>query len=283
MRRAVLVAILALGARAQDEPQPAPPVAQPVVRHEVRLRSRTVLVGRLEPEEWKVVTAFGQLKVPVHEIRTVRFGRKADPQRLARVQKSIEDLGSANPERRNHARAELKEQGAFAAVDLKRMSKKHEDPEVKRICKELLDEMDLDPEEIIPDEDRIETTLFALAGTVGLDSFKVEVEELGAISVHRKDIVYIRAYKASRAVKTTVSGANVKRPGCRSAKGDNTVATRSVQLPTASAITTVACASAAASRADSNSSYLQQKQPPTISRTSLVTSRQSTVSTKDCP
>ena len=45
------------------------------------------------------------------------------------------------------------------------------------------------------------------------------------------------------------------------------MATRSVQLPTASARATVAPASAAASRPSSNAGYWQQKQPPPISST----------------
>lgn len=205
-RAAFLCLLLAFPAGAQEE-DAAPEITFDL--HEVRLKSRTVLVGRIEPEAWKVRTAFGELKVPVRRMRLVKFGRRSDPDRLADVANAITDLASANPERRAHAQARLREQGPFAALDLQAAAKGHADAEVRRVCGEMLDEMGLEPEQFVPDEDRIETTQFSIAGTVVPDSFKVDVVELGAISVQRKDIVHVRAYSPSRAVKATVSGTNM--------------------------------------------------------------------------
>jgi hypothetical protein len=215
MTRLLLLAALLAPAWAQDPPPEtaeAPAPAGPVtrdVRHEVALRSGTLLVGRIEPADWRIQTAFGMLVVPVDEIKNVKFGRKSDPERLARVAELIKDLASANPERRNHARAALKEEGAFAVRDLVAASKSHEDPEVKRICKELVDELAVPAESIAQDDDRIETTQFALTGTVTPSQFKVTVPELGGLNVMRRDIVHVRLYKAIRSVEAKVSGSHV--------------------------------------------------------------------------
>jgi hypothetical protein len=136
------------------------------------------------------------------------FGRRADPDRVTRVTALIADLASANPERRNHARASLKEQGAFAVVDLARAAKDHEDPEVRRICKELIEELSVPEDEVVPDDDRIETTKFAMTGAVESAQFKVSVPELGGINVMRRDIVRIRLFKASRTREAKVAGSH---------------------------------------------------------------------------
>jgi hypothetical protein len=216
MRRITLTALLLLPvALAQDKEAAAP--AEPgrattgAKEHqlEVRLQSGTTLVGRLEPDEWRVRTAFGPLTVPVRSVRHVRFGRAANPERLAVVRDLVKDLASANPERRDHARALLRAEGAFAARDLVVATEKHDDPEVRRLCQEILDELGLDEEEILPDTDEIQTDRFNLSGTVELPAFRVTVPELGALAVKRSDIVFIRAFVRFRAKKFSLTGTHV--------------------------------------------------------------------------
>ena len=215
MRRFLIAALLAPLALAQDAPAPeeappaeAAPAPEPAVeaRHEVRLRSGTILVGHVEPEMWRVTTAFGELKVPVADIRKVRFGRRSAPGRMKQADGWIEDLGSSNPDVRGRARASLKEHAAFAALALTAASKEHDDAEVRRLCAELLEEVDLEPEAIVPDDDRLETKAFDLAGSVDLDSFKVTVPELGGLLVKRSEVVEVRAFKLVEFQRYAVSG-----------------------------------------------------------------------------
>jgi len=193
MRRApwLILVLFPLLARAGSVEAPIKPVL-----HEVRLRSGSLLVGTLEPAQWKVQTAFGALMVPVNEVQQVRFGRLSDPDRVAQVKAWIAELASANPDRRDHGRASLKAEGAFAAGDLRQAAKHHTDPEVKRICRELLQELDLSKKDLVPEEDRIETRLFTISGNILASSFKVTVAELGAVDVRRKDVVSIRVHDA---------------------------------------------------------------------------------------
>ena len=210
MTRAVLIAVLLLPALAQEAPEKdaVTPSAE-ALRHVVRLRSGTALVGTLEPVEWRIKTAFGELKIPVGEIASVRFGRRSQPERLDAIESAIGDLGSTNAERRDHARAALVETGAFGALSLARAMKDHEDPEVRRLCKEVLEALDLEESAYVKDDDVIETTKFNLTGTIDLRAFKVNVPELGALPVRRGDIVRIHLFKADRPKAYAVSGTNI--------------------------------------------------------------------------
>ncbi len=205
MKRLLLAALLVLPAVAQEEPDKPRESAPGDVMHEVRLRSGTLLVGKLEPRQWKVLTKFGTLNVPVESIKRVRFGRKAHPDRYAEVLKLINDLAAANPERRQHAQAALKREGAFGAPELYRAAKSHADPEVRRLCQEIVDAIGVDPADFIPDDDQVETSLFSVSGAVTLKSFKVTVAELGSLNIERKDIVDVRGYSAWRMRKFKVT------------------------------------------------------------------------------
>jgi hypothetical protein len=210
MRRllAPLAPLILLGAvRAQDEAAPAPEAAEPPP-HAVELRSGTVLVGRLEPSDWKVVTAFGELTVPIAEIKRVRFGRRAQPERLLRVEEAVKNLASAVPERRDHARASIVQEGIFAVPSLRVAAKTHTDPEVKRIAAELLKELDPDDEIVVPDEDQMDTVRFSVLGQIQLDAFKVNVKELGPLVVKRGDVDGIRSVAPDDSRKITVAGTN---------------------------------------------------------------------------
>ncbi len=200
--------ILLAAARAQ-EPEAAPSPEGEPPPHAVELRSGTMLVGRLEPSTWKVKTAFGELTVPVAEIRRVRFGRRSQPERLARVEGAVKDLASATPERRDHARASIVQEGAFAAQSLRKAAKEHEDPEVRRIATEMLKELDLAEDEVVPDDDQIDTLRFSLMGQIELEAFKVQVPELGPLVVRRGDVERIRSFGPDMSKKVAVGGTNV--------------------------------------------------------------------------
>jgi hypothetical protein len=204
------VAPLALAAiaLAQEPPaEPAPPTEPPP--HAVEMRGGSMLVGRIEPSTWKVKTDFGELLVPVAEIRRVRFGRRAQPERLARVEQALKDLAGGNPDRRDHARAAIHAEGAFAALSLRRVAKEDLDPEVRRIAGEILVEMELAEEQILPDDDLVDTTRFSLRGEVDLAAFKVHVTELGPLVVRRSDVAQMRSFAPDSARRLTVGGTQV--------------------------------------------------------------------------
>lgn len=211
MRRllAPLAPLILLAAAGAQDPEAAPgPEGEPPP-HAVELRSGTVLVGRLEPSAWRVKTAFGELTVPVAEIRRVRFGRRSQPERLARVEEAVKDLASASPERRDHAKASIAQEGVFAAQSLRKAAKEHEDPEVRRIAGEMLKELDLSEDEVVPDDDQVDTARFSLMGQIELEAFKVQVKELGPLVVRRGDVQRVRSFGPDLSKKVAVGGTNV--------------------------------------------------------------------------
>lgn len=208
MKRLLLAPLLLLGAAAaQDADTPAAGDAGPPP-HAVDLRSGTTLVGLIEPAAWKITTAFGELTVPVAEIRRVRFGRRAQPERLARVEAAIKDLASGNPERRDHARAQIVQEGIFAVESLRQAVKAHEDPEVRRIASEILKDLDPDEESVVSDDDQVDTVRFSVLGQVQLEAFKVNVPELGPLVVKRGDVERVRSAAPDDSKKITVAGTN---------------------------------------------------------------------------
>jgi len=208
MRRSLLLLFLAIAAAQEEAPAPLGEAEGPRP-HAVELRGGTILVGRLEPSAWKVKTAFGELMVPVTEIRRVRFGRRAQPERLALVEAAITDLASGNADRRDRARAMIAEEGAFALGSVRRAAKTADDPEVRRIASELLEKLEADEVEAFPDEDQIDTARFSVTGDVELTAFKVHVAELGALVVRRADVAYIRSSGPSRTQKLSIDGSHV--------------------------------------------------------------------------
>jgi len=200
--------ILLVAAHAED-PAAAPAPDGGPQPHAVQLHSGTMLVGRLEPAVWKVTTAFGVLEVPVAEIRRVRFGRRSQPERLARVEESVKSLASANPERRDHARAEIVQEGLFAVQSLREAAKTNDDPEVRRLATEILKDLDPSEEDVIPDDDQIDTARFSVIGRIELEAFKVNVEELGPLVVRRENVERVRSVAPDDSRKITIGGANV--------------------------------------------------------------------------
>jgi len=179
------------------------------VPHAVQLRSGTTLVGTLQPTEWRVTTAFGVLTVPVAEIRRVRFGRRSQPERLARVEESVKSRAAANPERRDHARAEIVQEGLFAVQSLREASKTHDDPEVRRIATDILKEMDPSEEDVVPDDDQVDTVRFSVLGQIELEAFKVDVPELGPLVVRRGDVERVHSVAPDDSRKLTIGGSSV--------------------------------------------------------------------------
>ena len=82
MKRTALIAFLLLPAFAQETPkEDAVAPGADELRHVVRLRSGTSLVGKLEPAEWRIKTAFGERVARAIE----RVGRPGLPGEIAEV------------------------------------------------------------------------------------------------------------------------------------------------------------------------------------------------------
>ncbi len=214
MKRLIcLLLLVPLTTWAQDENESLRTGETKEIQHRVTLRGGSRLVGRLEPAQWRETvfgktSKFGSLTIPDDEIRRIRFGRKADPDRFQQVRTLVDYLASADPDRRDFAHAKLAEMGGFAAPELQKQSREHEDPEVKRRAAEILKELEIPEEEWLPDDDQVRTARFSIVGTVGEETIKINVAELGTVTLARKDVIEIRAFAAGENHRLTLTGAN---------------------------------------------------------------------------
>ena len=176
----------------KPEPAPAPKPEPKPILHRVLLKSGTVLVGRIAPDVWEITTHYGALRVPTRDVRRVVFGRAADPEMRAKVERWIGMLVHEDPAHRKRAIAALRREAAFAFAILEAAAKKHDNPAVKKACADIVDDLNIDEDDMLDESDTIETKSFTFVGTVEPRSFQVRVGELGGLNVRRSDIRTIR-------------------------------------------------------------------------------------------
>ncbi len=186
---------------ADTEKSVEPPLPPADEVHRVTLKSGTVLVGQLAPAEWTIKTNFGQLRVPVKQVKRVIFGRAADPELQKTVALWIDELGATASSRRKRAIANLEREGPFAIAAIEAAAKKHTDPAVKSACAELADSLSIEDDDRVHDSDLIVTTAFTFQGQLEPQSFQVRVKELGVLNVKRSDIRTISEVAHVNAVK----------------------------------------------------------------------------------
>jgi len=180
----------------EKEPQKPPQKKQPSspkkeVKIRVVLKDTTRIVGVVEADKFVVETAYGVLEVPPNEMRRVVVGKKADEELVEKLAALIRRLGSDDFKKRQEAKKELKELGAAAITDLKR-ALESDDAETRKAATELLDELEkqYSPDEVVPDEDIIETARFTIVGNLKLETFTIKTR-YGVLKMPKKDITRI--------------------------------------------------------------------------------------------
>ncbi|MDH3591637.1 MAG: hypothetical protein OER88_07155, partial [Planctomycetota bacterium] len=148
---------------------------------------------------------------PVRDIGKVVFGRLADPERIERTRAWIEDLASGDSRRRAMAKMALLRDGRFAVPDIERAAEKHSDPEVKRLCKEIVDELNIPEDRRLNDKDLVETKAFSFRGAIQPQSFQVRVIELGGLNIRRRDIATITVYRPEMVQRIKFDGQHTLR------------------------------------------------------------------------
>lgn len=189
----------------QEEPKTPPKVPsspKKEVKVRVVLKDTTSVLGIIEIDKFVVETAYGTLEIPPREMRRVTVGKKADAELVERLRMLIRQLGSDDFKKREEARKELKRFGAAAITDLKR-ALESDDAEIRKAAAELLDELEkqFSSEEILPDDDIVETARFTIIGALKTDKFKVKTR-YGTLEVPKKDILRIEFFTGKEIVRT---------------------------------------------------------------------------------
>jgi len=210
MRWSVVLSILTTCGliMAQEKEPKKPPQKEQTTTHKKEVKIRMVLkdttriVGVVEVGKFVVETAYGVLEVPPNEIRRVVVGKKADKELVEKLAVLIKQLGSDDFAERQKAKKELKDLGAAAITDLKR-ALESDDAETRKTATELLAELEkqFSPDEVVPDDDIIETTRFTIVGDLKFETFTLKTR-YGVLKMPKKDITRIEFLAGKESVRT---------------------------------------------------------------------------------
>lgn len=179
-----------------DLPEEAPEPADPeVVR--LFLMDGSVITGKLSVKEIQVETQFGQLTIPVTEVRSFTPGLVSHPDLAKQIHDLIETLGSEQFDQREKAQKTLLRLGRSVRGELEKRAR-DADTERRTRVKAILDEFDEQAEEededsrtsgppILIQRDQVETSEFTVVGRILTPSLTV-ASLYGPLTVKLGDI-----------------------------------------------------------------------------------------------
>lgn len=182
-----------------ETPEPArPPVHPQMIR--LHLMDGSVISGKLSIKEILVDTEFGQLNVPIENIRIFTPGLGSHPELTGRIDSLIDDLGSSEYGDRERAQKELQKIG-LPALELLQKRQDDTDTERRKRIKTLLTELE-DIQDALEDEfaeepemdrslmiqrDTVVTTEFTMVGKIVPKSFNIS-SPYGSLVIKLSDI-----------------------------------------------------------------------------------------------
>ncbi|MFH1429322.1 MAG: hypothetical protein ABIH39_06215 [Candidatus Margulisiibacteriota bacterium] len=175
----------------ETAPEPTPntdtAATEPAVKESIfQLKDGMKIAGVIELNSIKVDTEYGVLNIPVNDIIRIRIGKKCDKQLIEKIADLIEKLGSPDFKVREEAANGLKKLGPIAATEL-RNAAKSSDVVIKTTSEEILTSLIGREEEIVPDEDIIETVQFTAVGDVNIQIFEIKTK-YGKITIKKQDL-----------------------------------------------------------------------------------------------
>jgi hypothetical protein len=161
--------------------EPAEPSDPEIVK--LFLMDGSVITGKLSVKEIVVETQFGQLTVPVTELRSFTPGLVSHPELAKQIYDLIESLGSDQFEQREKAQKILVKMGKPVRGELE---KRIRDPDTERRTriKAVLDELDEQGDDedddgkaatspVLISRDQVETTEFSIVGRIATNTLTV--------------------------------------------------------------------------------------------------------------
>src|SRR5262245_19321109 len=131
LRAIAVLGLVASAATAADPPKPAPSTGA-VAAVEVRLADGSSVRMNLTQPHVEIVTKYGKLAIPAHEVRRVEFGFRYPEGAEAKITELVNRLGDGNYKRREAAAADLLAYKEIAYPALKRATKSSDAETAKR-------------------------------------------------------------------------------------------------------------------------------------------------------
>jgi len=185
----LLAAAFLTTARAEDEKKEEPkktPVAAPqkaAVRGEVEihfLNGSKVRMG-VRSEQLEIATLYGNLSVPIRDIRSIDFGLHFPEGYVAKIDLAVKKLASANYREREDAGNALIKLGPFSYSAVLQATR-DKDLETSRRATDIVKKLQaLHPKKDLklPVEDKIVTPTFTIVGRISTPAIKVQEEYFG--------------------------------------------------------------------------------------------------------
>ncbi len=158
---------------------------------EVRLADRSKVHVRPITKDIEIKTRYGNLQVPIADVRRIEVGIRRSEEMEKRVAAAIDRLGDPNESVRDGAGRELiglRERAYSALIRAARS----ENPEIKRRASRLADELSKKLGGRFSDRDVIVTPLFAMAGRIDEQDLKVESPTFGERKLQLGDLRQIK-------------------------------------------------------------------------------------------
>jgi hypothetical protein len=166
---------------------------------EARFRDGSNLKLTVLGENLEMSTRYGELAIPVSDIRIVEFATRVPEKDAKQIATAIDNLGSSQFRTREAATAELLafKEKAYAAL---LRAAKHGDPEVTRRAGELLAKLrETAPEDILEvrAEDVVYTEDMKITGLLRVTNLKVLTAQFGEQQLKLSDLHSLRSLAAS--------------------------------------------------------------------------------------
>jgi len=153
----------------------------------------TIVAGEVEFNSISIKTEFGVLEVPIEKVKKLMPGLDSFPERLAKLDKLVEELGNKDFDIREKAQRELSEMGPQIGNELANFKDGGNSERKKRLAKlreeinEMLDDSDEADALVMIRGDSVVTPEFAIVGKILQKTFTVN-SKFGQLTIQLNDI-----------------------------------------------------------------------------------------------
>jgi hypothetical protein len=179
------------------------------IKSELRFMDDSLVRVFLLPAQLEVVTRFGKLNVPVHEIQRIDFGVRCPDGLETKIAQAMDDLGSDVYKTREVALKNLVEWGPYAYPRLYKASKSSQPEVAKRATMALERIRAKHPSRNLRlrEDDVIVTSYFTMVGRITNAQLKTKSKNFGELAVALAELRSLRSTSTAGETEVTIEAA----------------------------------------------------------------------------